>query len=598
MLTNNQIVNDYDISKKNIHDTSTLYQYSTNTFNKLIQSHNILVDIKQHKQSYMDNNESDKYTYIINNKIYDIDKLNRELLHVQKIISYKLDNISNISCNEASQEILQTKIYNFNNNFNKIDNYFNLYLNDNEVLNNIIINNIKDYNFCFDYNYHYRLSYNDITTRILGEKYSLIFMLSAIIEKQIYGYCIKHNTKHICDKVVPIKYWPDWPFTILCYYFNSTSDDKFIIVFSWEYFNPQFIYYPNTNEIYNISYRYSNLINLSVNIHDVINILNNNKMYIEKPINSSKIQYCLGITPNVGHYFWNELCGLLHVIDLNLINNIDEFLIEENDYLNFAEILKTKFNKKIIYRKTQNNQNDIKNENDIIIVSKKFINKSIIKLFKQLYDIHDIINNSELNIMFDIRTNSRICINQEELIINIISVIEKYQNNNNIKINFYICGWYKFNNNNNNNNINIQLQQTMFNIIQSNFNFKINNLINYDLIDLIKISNNIDIMISNVGSGASFFYSVIYDKMNIAYTNNNNRIGFNDQNVGLNILNCKYIDSKYITDCQNNTNFKVDINYVTEICKQEILYIIHNKSCNIQETSDCLPVEVSLHTLL
>ena len=86
--------------------------------------------------------------------------------------------------------------------------------------------------------------------------------------------------------------------------------------------------------------------------------------------------------------------------------------------------------------------------------------------------------------------------------------------------------------------------------------------------------------------------------MNIAYTNNNNRIVFNDQNVGLNILNCKYIDSKYITDCQNNTNFNVDINYVNEICKQEILYIIHNKSCNIQETSDCLPVEVSLHTLL
>ena len=341
-------------------------------------------------------------------------------------------------------------------------------------------------------------------------------MLNAIIEKTFYGFCIKTGIKYACEKMYCSNNQSS-KYANYTYHFNS-SKDEFIIMFGWEYFSPMLIYYPKTNNVYNISYRYSD-----VSISFLKNI-NYNITYYPKHNYTS---YIIGLMGNSGHYFWQEVHGLMILIEYELLDNIDEFIIYKYDYLNIAYILKNKFNKKIKY---------IESENEIhaltVNITKHYITNSSIELFKNIYDLNSInVKSNNINIMFDIRSNSRVWLNQIPIIINIMNVVNNKYNKYNIK--FYISGFYKYDKimsyTDYNNKKEIKDQNKIFNTIQSNVKFKIVNLINMNLCKILQISKNIDLCITNLGSGIGFFYSTVFNKHTIGFTNKKNAVPFDSQ---------------------------------------------------------------------
>jgi hypothetical protein len=399
--------------------------------------------------------------------------------------------------------------------------YYNLYLNNNEILNNIINTNIQKYNFEYNAEKYYQQSY-DLNTRNIYENSGIIIMLNSIIQKNIYGYCFITKQKYLCEKIYFCDYHTtkyDW----YEYHFNCNNRYHFIIRFSWEYFSPIYIHYPNGSITYNISYRYSNIdgyVNNKINsklLHNVVNV---------KP---NYISYVIGIMYNAGHYFWNEIMGLMFIIENNLLDNIDEFLIYKYDYLNIGEVLKNKYNKNVIYINDDNNHNASCN------ITKHFINNYLIDSFKKFYEINETVSNNsdEINILFDIRTCSRVWLNQTQDISYIISEINKKYNN--YKINFYISGFYKHEHNEfatyYSYDENIQKQNELFNSIQNNLDFKIFNLVNLNLSELLKISEKFDLIISNIGSGISFIHSFIFNKPVLGLTNNESIIPFHSQKI-------------------------------------------------------------------
>lgn len=480
----------------------------------------------------------------------------------------KIELMKILSNNNKSKPKTKTKTksksFNYNiNNYELVEDYFNLYLKNNQKLVNIISDNVNTYNFKYNFKSSFRKS-NTIITRTLSEHYNLIFTLNAIIEKKIIGYCIKTGKKYICEKWSYEKH-NTFLYFKTAYHFNC-KEDEFIIYFSWEYFSPIAIKYTKDNKLINISYRYNNE---EIKNSSLILIPNKNtKTIISK---NNKLVYVIGIISNAGHYFWNEIMGILLIIQHNLLNNIDLFIIGINDYLNFKDILKNKFNIPDFKIKILRD-NNIMNENDILInTAKNHINNKLIILLKELYNFNNITRKDKhINILFDIRTNDRICLNQYELIKNIlINIPNKYKDN---IFNFSVSGWFSHNNDTNN-NINIIKQKEIINELKQNFT--INDLIGLKLEELIKNVENIDIIISNSGSGVSFFSSIIYNPYSISFTNINSYDAFKEQDNYLNVQKNIYIDKNFIiSDINNNLNFTVDINAITNLVENIIDKII------------------------
>jgi hypothetical protein len=312
-----------------------------------------------------------------------------------------------------------TQLYNLDN-YETHSNYYELYTKNNVRLNGIIQKIIKTYKFEYDPAKYYRYDSNNIITRNIYELSGIIIMLNAIIEKTFYGYCIKTGVKYACEKM-----YCDKDTNIKSgkntYHFNC-SGDEFIIMFGWEYFSPFLIYYPKTMHVYNINYRYSKILN-EIDI-TLLNYKNNTIAYYPK---SNYISYIIGIVPNPGHHFWQELHGLILLIQYDLLDNIDEFIIYEYDYLNIADILKNKFNKKITFFTLDKNTHNLS-----VNISKHYITNSSTNIFKHIYNLsnkNNIYVTKEINILFDIRSNNRIWLNQIPMIINIMNEVKnKYSN--------------------------------------------------------------------------------------------------------------------------------------------------------------------------
>ena len=77
------------------------------------------------------------------------------------------------------------------NSYDDYNNYFSIYLKNNSKLNKIIQNSKKHYINDGDELLYYRKDINNIMTRNIYENSNLIIMLNAILEKNMYAYCIK-----------------------------------------------------------------------------------------------------------------------------------------------------------------------------------------------------------------------------------------------------------------------------------------------------------------------------------------------------------------------------------------------------------------------
>jgi hypothetical protein len=442
------------------------------------------------------------------------------------------------------------------NSYDDYNNYFSIYLKNNSKLNKIIQNSKKHYINDGDELLYYRKDINNIMTRNIYENSNLIIMLNTILEQNMYAYCIKTQKKYICEKIHKGKNNNSATFPEVAYHFNC-SGDEFILYFIWEYYNPIFIYYPKSNAIYNISYRPINIeayFSKTLNKYNLLHKIDFSKTYY---FENNSINYFIGLTPNAGHYFWNEVLGLMFIIENNLLESIDKIIIDKYDFLGIGSILKNKYNKTVLY----NNSNNIFGVN----ISKHFIHDNLITIFKGFYNLCDKNKQDKdsIDIVFDLRSNSRVWLNQEIFMNNIIHKL-----NTNKKINFYISGVYTCKDLNKGQLTNIfnynneySMQMKVFNRIQSNFSHcKIYNLIGKNLSELIFLSEKFDIIIANLGSGISFFSSLIFNTNIIGLTNNISHDSFHEQKYCFeNILsNSKFIDKKYITDNTKTGDFKLN----------------------------------------
>jgi hypothetical protein len=255
--------------------------------------------------------------------------------------------------------------------------------------------------------------------------------------------------------------------------------------------------------------------------------------------------------PNAGHYFWQEIYGLMILIENNLLDNIDEFIIYNYDYLDIGNVLKNKFNKPIKYLNS-----DSDNHSVTLNLSKHYITNSLTETFKNIYDLNYTKNTTDLNILFDIRSSNRLWLNQHSSILNIMNNVKHTFSN--YSINFYISGFYTYQHNIINpyydKNREINTQNGMVDKLQSEVPFHINNLINVNLSEIMKILPTIDLCIANVGSGASFFAQTALNKPTIAFTQNSCCVAFDSQRYAFenNVNNCTFIDSTHITDVEGN----------------------------------------------
>jgi hypothetical protein len=463
--------------------------------------------------------------------------------------------INHYIINKIDSQNLQIP-YQINNlDFLKINDYFSLYLNNNSKLQYIINKNINNYNKHYNFSDYFKKEDN-LVTRLLCENYNLIFTLNAIINKKMTGYCLLTKKEYNCEKISYNK--TGFLYEQIGYHFNCNGDE-FIIFLSWEYFSPSMIVYPKQQITYNISYRYPNI--------------SFNSTIINPQNVDNKIKYCIGIISNAGHYFWNEVFGLMFLINNNLIDNIDEFVIGPFDYLDVGTIMKNKYNKSTKYINTTTNNNDL-----LVNTVKKYINMNLIDTFKKVYDVNKKIISNKIHIAFDIRTNRRVCNNSTENIIYIINKLSKKFKN----IEFYISGWYTVDSNKSYELIaDYKKSQQVFTNIQEEVNIPIHNLIGKPLKELVKIIDLFDIIVSNDGSGIGFYSKILTNAYNISYTNNYVRDGFQSQEIFFNKkMNHIYIDKKYITNISDDmeTDFIIDSNILYNSILEKYLLLNNDKN--------------------
>jgi hypothetical protein len=239
------------------------------------------------------------------------------------------------------------------------------------------------------------------------------------------------------------------------------------------------------------------------------------------------------------------------LIENNLLDNIDEFIIYNYDYLDIGNILKNKFNKQIKYLNSDSDNHSI-----TLNLSKHYITNSLTETFKNVYDLNYTKKTNELNILFDIRSNSRLWLNQHSTILKIMNNVKHTFNN--YSINFYISGFYTYQNIKHNpyydKNREINTQNGMVDKLQSEVPFHINNLINVNLSEIMKILLTIDLCIANSGSGVSFFAQTALNKPTISFTTNSCSVAFDSQRCAFenNLSNGTFIDTAHITDIEGN----------------------------------------------
>ena len=297
-----------------------------------------------------------------------------------------------------------------------------------------------------------------------------------------------------------------------------------MIFTAWEFNIPYFVYYYNTNILYNIclddpSPYQLNHVSILVNNYIKNKLLNNKLENLNLLNNYDNFYYGIGYISNLGHYFWQEILGLIFLIKTNLIMKIKNIIIGNNDCLNFKYILEKEYKHlTIIDGNNFNYSNCIITSFNCTIISNNIV-ESFQKIYFKYYNFekinnHEIENNNEIEnnknikvVTFIIRNGLlRNVENNFEIIYEtIIYFLKKY---NNYKLVFYFTGWFFYGNDN---NISLNFQNNNDNkicYIQKNF---INDIINKvkiiypecNIIDMIGLNIN---QIINIFKITNFLY--------------------------------------------------------------------------------------------
>jgi hypothetical protein len=580
---------------------SIIYNFSDNNDPNKLHGYELCNNLKINKKYclkifFCNNPYSFKVIFNNETKYYNIININNDKnLNTNDIcIAGGFDNTRNFDCGKLYTFNLY-KNTNYNEygillNFDKIQKFYsNIVYNDktHNIYRYIMFNNIEKKNIDFlmpNKNYCNRNIINDC--RYFLENYNYIFNLNIILNNKPIIYCFL--TEEPCELFFSENFSDNHfyeKFLFRVYYFkNKINNNYFMIFTAWEFNIPYFVYYYNTNILYNIclddpSITQLNNVSMLVNNYIKNNILTK-KLENLNLLNSNDIIYGIGYVPNLGHYFWQEILGLIFLIKTNLIMKIKTIIIGKNDCLNFKNILEKEYKHLTII-----DGNDFNYSNCIITsLNCTFISNTIAEDFQKIYfkyynyqKINNYeINNYEINnnnikvITFIIRNGlPRNVENNFEIIYEtIIYFLKKY---NNYKLFFYFTGWFFYGNDNNtsllnyeqNNNNKIgDIQKKFINDIINKVKIiypdsNIIDMINLNIIDIINIFRITNFLYDETGT-SSMFATTIFNYNSIWSTTLPSYDGFLNQSNFLNNKNKTIpIPKKYI-NMINNNSYNID----------------------------------------
>jgi hypothetical protein len=389
----------------------------------------------------------------------------------------KNKNLQNINDDNNRKGLLNIKdsyknLYEYDRNIpedylNKLEKYQelqNIKFNFHSVKKNLVkcsklVSGIEDLSVEFDY----KLKYMKLITLdiLINKSFSFKCLKSSNIYRtnKCFHFVIPNNTK-----ISGVEFDD-----LIIYVFDEIPEPFFVAIgngSNWGVLDNyiQFIYYYNSDVIFNLHYRDEHHLNNKKELCELIlnyYIKNVKSQDLTSESDSSesepkKITCMFGYSINIGHTFWNEISGLKFLIDMDVLKYIDNFIIGPYDYFNIHDYL------------INNNTNVIK-EDDITKINNILDNNLLVKyndwymsndMKKFIIDNNKFTNTDELNkikkvkqnfypiITINLRGVYRYLYNQEESFIHIINnllviypnlyiIFDGYIKNSNVNLNSY-----------------------------------------------------------------------------------------------------------------------------------------------------------------
>lgn len=213
-----------------------------------------------------------------------------------------------------------------------------------------------------------------------------------------------------------------------------------------------YIYYYTINKIYNLLYRSEHYLeNRETVCKSILDYYNSNNI-----LESNKISYMIGFQSNIGHTYWNEISGFNFLREMNLLKNINNFIIGPYDYYNIGNYLK-KNNYNVVRTNDITNINSLLNNNLLVKYNDWYMSESLKEFVicinpydnkHELNQINDVKKNYYPIITFNLRGLYRHIHNQEEYFSNIINnlliiypklyiIFDGYTVNKNVNLDLY-----------------------------------------------------------------------------------------------------------------------------------------------------------------
>lgn len=163
------------------------------------------------------------------------------------------------------------------------------------------------------------------------------FQQSIVETGYIYSACPFTGRVLRSDRSFYIQHAPSVP--ILIYQFQST-EIFYLIVGGWGGVKIC-VYFPRLDLVIKLSDEWSTWLSSEKIINQfkahAVTFWRQIKSYMSNE-KTKEVVAIVGIIPNLGHYFWNQISGLYYLYENNLLHKIDKFLIGSNEYLDLDAI--------------------------------------------------------------------------------------------------------------------------------------------------------------------------------------------------------------------------------------------------------------------
>jgi len=373
------------------------------------------------------------------------------------------------------------------------------------------------------------LKEDHILSKIFHQKFQHVLGLAAFRDGMIHGYCWHTQRRVPCHSAILYDSDRQGTFNFILYQFEPGTKDEFYLCTAWEFFLPLFLYYPQQGRVYNINPRKGNEKLKELFIHLAPQFLNPSNIAELPPHVENRFTYAIGIINNAGHFLWNEVGGLSMLIELGLLDSVQQFDIYCFDFMGVGKILRDKYHKNVRFI-TPPHVGDLP-----LFFQKMFWSPADTDRILDFFDLSSSSssceNGDECNLLFDIRSNRRRCLNEMELIQSSLDHLlqtEKFS-----QIHVHITGWYTTECPNSiiteSSKKEIQTQhlfvERVMDFCQQHYSsasatITVHNHINKPLMDLLRTIRNFDLMVCNEGSGVNFFASMLFSSIPILYYTN------------------------------------------------------------------------------